>query len=307
MGRQIDSVWGFCICGSCCIGLKGKYSIALIKLSAPVMLGNPIVSSVFWDEYSLDDMKGMQLLATFIQRGKAYESHEPPKTNLALRYRIPALFSLPVSFWDDPCLISNGTLSTVFRGTQSEITDLVHKFQKLSQWDLFKKSFQRFFQTLPPNQEGHFYLKIQMKYFSINSDAMDPEMVLSSRDLKPYNEMYCIQPFKNKYLKVNLMKDCGTSLNANSFEGIRFGEFCKIFGKFWKEIMLLCEDIFHGDVLPHNIVLTSTNSLILIDWDEGTVGLDTVRRVVEKEVKLTTAIAKQSTNYDGNNGSGRKK
>jgi hypothetical protein len=42
----------------------------------------------------------------------------------------------------------------------------------------------------------------------------------------------------------------------------------------------LCNTIFHGDVLPHNIIVTEENELMLIDLDEGTVKAATSNRVI---------------------------
>jgi hypothetical protein len=124
MGMPVESVFGFCLCGCRCRGLKGEYAVCRIRISAPAHLGASIVSHVFETQHDIDDMTGIQLLMNFLKSGKALEkNHELTTKQHALR-RIPALLTLPVHLWKDDGLVLNGTTSIVFRGNQIEIERL---------------------------------------------------------------------------------------------------------------------------------------------------------------------------------------
>jgi hypothetical protein len=282
LGKKVESVFGFYVCGCGCT--SGKYKIGLIKLSAPSTLGAPILSQAFRGTYATGDMTGMELLVKFLKGGKACEFYEPAENDLDVVHRIPALLSLPVSFWEDPCLVTNGTRSIVFRGKQDDISRLLDNFEKLPKWDIFEHSVKRYFQKLltgPESSRRQFYLKIRLIDFSSQLGLADPVNELLYCGPEQYKAMYCVEPFRYSFLAVYLMNDCGSSLTVSTFTDMDFKTFCNMFREFWEDTMVLCRTILHGDVLPHNIMLTNMKKLILIDCDEGTVRQPAFQRVVD--------------------------
>jgi hypothetical protein len=280
MGKPVESVFGFFVCGCGCSDLDGRYAIGLIKLSAPRLLGSQMLCQKFCGTYPTDNMKGMELLVNFLKNGKTVEFHKLAEKDQDEQHRIPALFSLPVELWNDPCLVRNGTSSIVFRCSKKDVTRLLHQFPDLhKEWETFRAKVNRFLRF---RKNRHFYLKIRFVNFSLQSKTFNPVVALKSNGPSQYKKVYCVKPFSAPpFLEVNLMEDCGTSLTASTLILIGFKRFCIIFRDFWKKTILLCSVIFHGDVLPHNIVFTNNKKLMLVDCDEGTVEQPVCKRVID--------------------------
>ena len=125
---------------------------------------------------------------------------------------------------------------------------------------------------------------MRSKDSSLRSSPADTVTWLFGKDEQRYKEMYCVLPFGINDLAVFLMNDCGKSVEENTFAEYSFSEFCSIFADFWKQTISLCDIIFHGDVLPHNLVYNKSHQkLVLVDLDEGTVAADAPIRIFQDE------------------------
>jgi hypothetical protein len=232
-------------------------------------------------QHSTDDMTGMQLLVNFLKYGKTFSLEKPVVRDTARE--IPALLTLPKRLWDDKCLIANGPASMVFGGTLSDITRLLGEFkQKNRRWKEFVAGVHNF---VPESPEQQFFLKVRLQDSTLRqipaATVLDVFDDLSTR----YREMYCdLLPYATLTLGVFFMKDCGKRVDE-SLDKITLCQLCVMFREFWEETIALTSLMFHGDALPHNIVVTDDKKLMLIDLDERTVEADVAERVIHDVTK----------------------
>jgi hypothetical protein len=280
MGRRVESVFGFVIYGCGCDGLNKYHCIELVKLSAPAQLGGPILSQKHTLIHKLHDMKGIQLLIDFLKRGKTLELYETTQNDLDATFRIRSLLTLPSNLWNDPCLIKNGSIANVFHGTPCDILRIMDVFESKHRRNGGANCVRDYLTSLPSNPEvqgSKFYLKVSHNhpYFSDMARWIICEL---NSGPECYRDLYCVEPYSDTFLNLFLMNDCATESISSALAKIDFSQLCNMFREFWEDIMVLCSKIFHGDVLPHNMVITKDKKLMLIDWDESMMAKDTPMR-----------------------------
>jgi hypothetical protein len=283
----VKAVFGFFICGCKCEDSDGNYTVGLVKLSAPKYLGDTFVSHCYSSEHPTDDMKGIHILVNFLQKGKTREpvNVKIPQDRVNVS-RTPALCMLPDTLWKDKCLIINGTTSVVFRGIKKEINRLLGEFQeKDPTWTFFMNSINKHIETLPLKfPERQFYLKVRLREASLQPMPVHAlRTVLKDLPLR-YKELYCrVIPYGTLDMGVFFMADCGSRVNNQFLNKITLKQLCTTFREFREEVLELSTHLSHGDVLPHNIVVTDEDKLMLIDVDEGTLEADAPQRKIDND------------------------
>ena len=288
MGMKVRSVFGFCLCGYGCFGAKkNEYAVGLVRLSAPEHLGDSLLSQVFWTQCRTDDLFGVQLLVHFLRNGKTQEIGGEIEQVIAASHRIPALLTLPEALWNSPHLVSNGTTSMVFCGNKDEITRLLERFPPSldRRWEIFEGQVSDFFKSLKPaDSTKHFYLKVRLKDTSLRPNPANSVNELFGKYQQQYYDTYCVLPYGTDQLGVFLMHDCGDTVKEETIVDLGFHKFCSIFSILWGETKSLCDSLFHGDALPHNLVYNAVSQkLTLIDLDEGTVKANAPKRILEDD------------------------
>ncbi len=103
--------------------------------------------------------------------------------------------------------------------------------------------------------------------------------------------MYPVEPAGDADSGLFLMNNCGVSLHqSEEFRKLSFRDFRACFAKLWKDISTVKDVFLHGDALPHNMVYNEgREKIMMIDIDEGTVGVKAHKRVVEEKDHLLYA------------------
>lgn len=287
LGLDVKAVFGFWVCGPGCFTRRKQYSVGFVRLSAPRELGGSLVPEVFSTLHGIDSVAGIQRLICFLKIGNIVELEEQGAA-LQLNRRIPALLSLPGNLWESPFLVTNGSASMVFRGFGDQILGLLHQFRRpIPYFEAFLSSAKSLF--VEPSTI--FYLKIRLKDTTLRQNPALTATVILKKYNDSFQELYPIDPIGDGDCGLFLMNDCGTSLReSEKFKKLGFPAFCACFAAFWKNTVSLSDGFLHGDALPHNIVYNeSTQKLVLIDADEGTVGTNAHKRVVEQDDELQYA------------------
>jgi hypothetical protein len=289
IGIPVQSVLGFYVCGCKCKHLTDEYAVGLVKLTAPTELGGSIVAQNCLSFYKTKDLSGIQLLLNFLNSGITHEPYAKGKLGdrgeRCTKLNTPALLVLPVQLWGDPRLIDNGTASIVFHGKKAEITTIFDYFAiSDSNWVQFKSNVFRYLEQQADTTT--FYIKVRTKDSTLRSNPAGP-LQQTLHMLKPrYKDMFCsLVPYGTGVLGVFFMKDCGRRVDNNYYDAKTFSQLCDNFKKFYDDVMELCVTIFHGDVLPHNIVITDDDEFMLIDLDEGSYLTEGTRRIITEDGK----------------------
>jgi hypothetical protein len=127
LGEPVEAVYGFYFCGHRCENQKNTYSVALIKLSAPKWLGEELKAETFVVTDETINLLPMRFLIHFLKHGKQWSISDSGRVDESRR--IPSLFTLPTSLWQDDGgerrLVLNTASSIVFHVSGQGLTSLL--------------------------------------------------------------------------------------------------------------------------------------------------------------------------------------
>eukprot|EP00529_Nitzschia_sp_RCC80_P017120 CAMPEP_0113470632 /NCGR_PEP_ID=MMETSP0014_2-20120614/16547_1 /TAXON_ID=2857 /ORGANISM="Nitzschia sp." /LENGTH=677 /DNA_ID=CAMNT_0000363211 /DNA_START=126 /DNA_END=2159 /DNA_ORIENTATION=- /assembly_acc=CAM_ASM_000159 len=307
-GKAVEAVYGFYFCGRRCEGFfSNRYSVGLIKLSAPQHLGDEIKAEYFKVDGPSNDLLPLRFLIHFLKKGKRW-SLDPRRDMNDPKRRIPALYALPTTLWEDNGnnrkLVLNSTLAIVFRVSAEGLKNLLNyegyfsrSIKEEREWYHFLWDVEKFVETFQdPNVS--FYFKIRTRDTSFQPSPMksmnkawgnftpnsyeNEEKEIACRSIT--STYACIDVDRNdgtvhrllltqvfEEFGMSLMRDRGRPLT--DFADSRQLPRSKLLREFQNVVhtaTYLSKTLPHGDVLPHNIVYDqSTEVLSLIDIDEG--------------------------------------
>ena len=214
------------------------------------------------------------------------ESTESENSFVPSNLRIPALLTLPVSLWESPRLVRNGTTAMVFKGKATDMLNLLDQFSSSERvffdYKTFRASVESSFQDVSP--DSVFYLKISSRDTTLRDLSSGIFQILQN-DEDVFKRLYITRPTGNSNVGIFLMNDCGTVLH----ESLEFAELCyaafkTTYKHLWERTISMSEYYLHGDALPHNMVYDSdSKELFLIDLDEGVHGTKAAKRVVRQD------------------------
>ena len=284
-GIPVESVYGFYICGCRCSDHDGlKYTVALVKLSAPQYLGDELKAVCLSQRRGIDNPLPLQLLVHFLKEGKRWVMADQIPRITDLHRRIPSLFVLPTSLWvddQDRRLVEHGTLSVVFRITFRGLKDLLsgkkkpHHFRDVTSTREWNEYCDLVCEKSREHGEGvWFYLKIRSKNASWNTNPMGPmhdvwDLLTGNGDAHGFSWTYLgCPPFDARNFGLVVMVDRG--LQIKQIACFEMATLAMQFSRVIDAALFLAEHLPHGDVLPHNIVYDEKKSVMtLIDIDEG--------------------------------------
>ena len=282
LGKPVEAVYGFYFCGRRCEDEDNSYSVGFIKLSAPSMLGESLKLEGYETTDHINSNGPMNALIHFLRNGKRWSVPGESVVGgvVAPERRIPSLFTLPTSLWEDEQehrqLIIHGTLSIVFLVSVSGLKQLLSEhFSSLEgsmNWVEFRRQVNEFVsENCNESGETKYYLKIRSKDTSLQSNPMECmfdawEVLLQSDSI---SATYPVKPFSGANFGVALMKDRGVPFST-VIESFAASALLPQFNKIVQTAAFLSQHLPHGDVLPHNLVYDDEKEEIsLIDIDEG--------------------------------------
>jgi len=284
LGIPVESVYGFYVCGRRCSDQRGhRYTVALLKLSAPQYLGDELRAICLSLRREIYNPLPLQFLIHFLKAGKRWVMADQIPRITDLHRRIPSLFVLPTSLWVDDRdrrLVEHGTLSIVFRITARGLKDLLrgkksHHFPDITCTREWNEHCNLVFERICKPGEGvWFYLKIRSKNPSWNTNPMGPmcdvwDLLTGDGDAHGFSGTYLgCHPFVAHNFGLVVMADRGRQIKQ--IECFEMATLAKQFSRVIDAALFLAEHLPHGDVLPHNIVYDEKESMMtLIDIDEG--------------------------------------
>ena len=298
IGRPVESVYGFYICGCRCSDQGGEtYCVGLLKLSAPQYLGDQLRAACLSKMAFVNDPLPLRLIIHFLKNGKGWTTS--PSGPFSIRNPVPCYFVLPTSLWQDDGerkLVLHGTLSIVFHITARGLKDLFQSesshFQELAHnasWQRYSEDLVNKVNTEDPTK---YYLKVRTKNSSWQSMPMGAmhdvwDLLTESQDTSvAISDLYIDKPFVTETFGLVLMRDKGSRIREVALDFNR--KILKEFSKIRKTAIALNKILPHGDILPHNLVFDmTTQEMTLIDMDEG----------VERTDTDTTHILKRKNTY----------
>lgn len=291
LGTPVESVFGFYFCGRRCEdqNKKGTYTVGFLRLSAARFLGDNMEVDCFELKRRASDLLPMRLLIHFLKKGKRWDV--PSSDPVPVTRRIPSLFTLPFSLWQDESderrLILHGTLSIVFVITPAGLENLLSEdsvhFKSLRTKPLWKDFCNKVLSLANSVPEGtRFFLKIRSRDTSSQRcpmAAMDDvwDVLVETEDRandddhqvarRSISSTYPLRPYTSENIGVVLMHDRGCPLKSITKVPVSIiAEFQNVM----KMALFLSTCLPHGDALPHNLVVDPvSNEMTLIDVDEG--------------------------------------
>jgi len=219
-----------------------------------------------------------------------YTDANAAKFSLDDELRIPALLTVPEDLWETKELIRNGSASMVFKGNATVMRTLISRIRPretlLTGFDSCMSSFNALCTNVMRSNEPErcFYLKIRLKDTSLRGYPIATSSVVKACHENVYNVVYPIDPVGDREVGIFLMNDCGAALHESSeFALLNYGDFRRLYRSIWLRTIAMCNDVFHGDALPHNMVYNSVSrEIVLIDLDEAVYGISAPRRVIQE-------------------------
>lgn len=208
--------------------------------------------------------------------------------------RIPSLFTLPSSLWNDEHdarrLVLHGSLSIIFDISPLGLENLLmcenpaHFKNSLTdeRWTDFCSQVSSLSKANETTADTRFFLKIRSKDTSSQRRPMgamwDVWNLLVTEDranddhqvaVDSISRTYPLRPYTTENVGVILMRDRGCPLkHVSSFPDPK--SIVTEFRKVMKTASFLSACLPHGDVLPHNLVYDqASGEMTLIDVDEG--------------------------------------
>eukprot|EP00980_Cylindrotheca_fusiformis_P010066 scaffold2228_cov92-Cylindrotheca_fusiformis.AAC.1 len=289
LGKPVETVYGFFVCGIQCRDQDKTYTVGLISLSAPQKLGEEIKAKYFLQKGSVDNTYPLCVLIHFLKVGRRWSTSNQPCMDESRR--IPSLLILPTCLWtdsDDRELVLHGTLSIVFRisgkSLQALLSDESPHFKNLRNgrdWERFCDEVTSLLTI--DGDDTRYFLKIRSKDLSLQERPMGEmcnvwDILMGKQSSETpgqqvvfdsLSKTYPVKPCLSNRFGIILMRDRGRQLK----EVPTFPNGKSIIGEFQKVIQVatfLDSCLPHGDILPHNMVYNDdTGELTLIDVDEG--------------------------------------
>jgi len=104
LGEPVDAVHGFCFCGRRCADQNQTYCVGLVKLTAPMCLGDELRAKFVQVTDDATSPIPMNALIHFLKHGKRWSISSSTCGEDGLieaHRRVPSLFTLPSSLWKD--------------------------------------------------------------------------------------------------------------------------------------------------------------------------------------------------------------